>query len=89
MISFTKSLAAELAPYNINVNTVCPGVVYTPGSPFWESKETFDKVVAETVPLRREQTIEDIAKAVIFLASEDSKNITGESLHIDGGRVML
>jgi 3-oxoacyl-[acyl-carrier protein] reductase len=89
VIHLTKSLAAELARYNINVNSVCPGYVYSGDSAFYESKEEFDKWVVANVPLRREQTIEDIAKAVVFLSSEDSKNITGESIHVDGGMVML
>jgi NAD(P)-dependent dehydrogenase (short-subunit alcohol dehydrogenase family) len=91
-INLTQSLAQELGPKNINVNAVCPGLVRTPmmehlvgmleraGRP-----RTVDPIIATACPLRREQTPEDIGMAVAFLASEDAKNITGQSLNVDGG----
>ena len=101
VIYFTKTLAMELAEHNINVNCICPGLLYTP---FWkrglaaqlarlteakgmEPKDFFLKWVSG-VPLKREQTPEDIGRAVVFLASEDAKNITGQSLNVDGGMVI-
>ena len=49
--------------------------------------EFFDKYVVSEVPLQREQTPEDIGRAVVFFASEDAKNITGQTLNVDGGMV--
>jgi NAD(P)-dependent dehydrogenase (short-subunit alcohol dehydrogenase family) len=102
-ISFTKSLAAELAKYNINVNCVCPGIVYTQfhegeGSQFVRlrpeargltSREYFEKFVVSRMPFKRAQTPEDIGHAVAFLVSEDAKNISGQTLSVDGGAAML
>lgn len=104
VIYFTKSLAGELGEHNINVNCVCPGVVYTP---FWKAlashildiryapetkgmtpEDFFLKVIVEPhTPLKRPQTPEDIGRAVVFLVSEDAKNITGQALSVDGGRI--
>ena len=53
-----------------------------------EPKEVFMRYVNRLVPLGREQTAEDIGRAVAFFASEDAKNITGQSLNVDGGIVM-
>ena len=101
-IHLARSLATALAEHNINVNCVCPGIIYTP---LWEgfgalftrllpkakgmtSKEYFDKFLVPRVPLKREQTVEDIGHAVVFLVSEDARNITGQALNVDGGMVM-
>lgn len=99
VIQFTMTLALQLAEFNINVNGVCPGVLYTPlyersvprriqatpGAEGLTPKEFFDKYVAPIVPLRRGQTAEDIGRAVVFFASEDARNITGQTLNVDGG----
>ena len=103
VIHFTKGLAGELAEHNINVNSVCPGAVYTG---FVEAgaaqflrlypdeakgmtpREYFDKLFVSRAPLKRGQTAEDIGHAVVFLVSEDARNITGQSLNVDGGLVM-
>ncbi len=103
IISLTQALAKELAPYNINVNAVCPGRIYTP---IWDSlgekiaqafpqkfsgmssREVFLAAVNANIPMKREQTEEDIANAVMFLASEEAKNITGQALSVCGGEVM-
>ncbi len=86
-IHFTRSLAMELAEHNINVNCVYPGNVWTPlmerrGA----SREDFYKKIASQTPLGRPQTPEDIGRAVVFLASEDAKQITGHVLNVSGGR---
>lgn len=93
-ISITQSAAGYLAPYNINVNAVCPGVVPTP---MWDE---IDRVQAErfglerggwirktidSVPLKRAATPGDLAAAVSFLLSEDADYITGQTLNVDGG----
>jgi meso-butanediol dehydrogenase / (S,S)-butanediol dehydrogenase / diacetyl reductase len=100
VINFTQSLAAELAPHNINVNAVCPGWIWTPIYNESEDlvrlaerqgitpREAFLEMVKTMCPMQREQTEEDIANAILFLASEAAKNITGQSINVDGGAVM-
>ncbi len=99
VISYTQSTALEEAKYDINVNAVCPGLLWTP---LWRriaarlgvhrdedrgltEREVFDKYVKERTPLGREQTPEDIGNAVAFLASDAAKNITGQALNVSGG----
>lgn len=94
VISITQSAAAYLAPYNINVNAVCPGVVPTP---MWEDIDKTQaarfgmqpgdwiKRTIENVPLKRAATPEDLAAAVSFLCSGDADIITGQALNVDGG----
>ena len=92
-INLTQSLALTLGHRNINVNAVCPGLVRTD---MWQNLEKMmrapadqpspvDQTIASNMPLRREQTPEDIGKAVAFFASDDARNITGQSLNVDGG----
>lgn len=83
VISLTKSLAFELAPYNINVNAVAAGSVATEATP--EEKK---KIVAPLVPLGRVGTAEDVAAAVLFLASPGASFITGEIMDVNGGTLM-
>jgi len=98
VIGLTQVLARELAPYNITVNAICPGIVYTK---MWEylsslrarelgmtPEEVFKKISTEHIPLGRPQTPKDIGNLVVFLASEEAKNITGQSINVDGGMVM-
>ncbi len=100
VVSWTQSHALELASYNINVNAICPGLLWTPmlqritqkraalevGPSMIErrAREYFDEL-AERVPLKREQTPEDIGKVAAFLASDDANNITGQAINVDGG----
>ena len=118
-ISITWSLARALAPYNVRVNCICPGHVYTPlwdkGAtarynevkqaaakgkklPYDVPLEEIEKLtprefwltyqVKPITPLGREQTARDMGRAVVFFVSVDAKNITGQTLHVDGGMVM-
>jgi len=102
-IQYTHLLAIELGSYNINVNAVCPGVIWTP---IWESiavnhieqnpnlknmspKEVFDEfAVKARTPLGRAQTPEDIGNTVAFFASENSSEITGQALNVNGGATL-
>lgn len=94
VISITQSAAGYLAPYNINVNAVCPGIVPTP---MWDE---IDRVQTERfglprggwiqktidgIPLKRAATQQDLAAAVSFLCSDDADYITGQTLNVDGG----
>jgi len=100
-ISLTQSLASALGRENVNVNAVCPGLLWTP---MWEKLEgmfrrddspevvseraAFDAYIQASCPLGREQTPEDIGAAVAFLVSDDARNVTGQSLNVDGGIFM-
>jgi len=78
IIHYTRALAQELGPYNINVNAIAPGVIRT-------GRLGDRSHLAETIPLRREGTIEDCAKVVEFLATDMSDYVTGRTIIIDGG----
>ena len=83
LIGLTKSLAKELAGRNILVNAIAPGYIETD-----MTRKLNDKVkekLLELIPIRRLGTINDVAKTVLFLASEDSDYITGSVISLDGG----
>ena len=83
IVGFTKSIALELARYNINVNAIMPGLIDTPllrGIP-----EKYLKPMIEGVPLKRVGQPEDIANVAAFLASDDSSYMTGTILEVTGG----
>lgn len=97
IINITQSAALALAPYRINVNAVCPGIVPTP---MWDSidkdranlfgarpGEAMSAFINQ-VPLKRAATPEDLAGAVTFLCSSDADYITGQALNVDGGYEM-
>ena len=84
VIMLTQVLAAELSQYNIRVNAVAPGLVQTRLSQgLWEDEERYKKTIART-PLRRMGQPEDIAGAIVFLASDAAQYITGHTLVVDG-----
>ncbi|MFU8815800.1 MAG: SDR family NAD(P)-dependent oxidoreductase [Pseudomonadales bacterium] len=108
VVSYTHTLAEQLGEHGINVNAVCPGIVYTdawagnaeravkmfPEFRGMDPKTWFEGIargdypeIFDRTPLRRPQTVEDVAKATVFLASDDADNITGQSLMVDGGMV--
>ena len=81
----TKCMAVEWAPYNINVNAVGPGLTRTAFSqPIWSNPEV-EKQILVRIPKGRIAEPEEIVGAVLFLCSEDSGFITGESIYVDGG----
>jgi len=94
IISLTQSTALALAPYRINTNAVCPGIVPTP---MWEKIDEdrgrlFGARPGEAmaafinqVPLKRAATAEDVAAAVAFFCSSDADYVTGQALNVDGG----
>jgi acetoacetyl-CoA reductase/3-oxoacyl-[acyl-carrier protein] reductase len=87
VVGFTRSLARELAPFHINVNAVCPGAIRTRAHDRLP-KEVIDKV-RTSVPMGFVAEPEDVAGVVAFLASDDARYITGQSILIDGGRWMI
>jgi 3-oxoacyl-[acyl-carrier protein] reductase len=89
VLSVTKGFATQYGASNINVNAIAPGMVQTQF--FAAMGDKADKIfteVAGMAALKRNQTVEDIAAAVAFLASDVAKNITGQCLHVDSGMVM-
>jgi 2-deoxy-D-gluconate 3-dehydrogenase len=81
----TKALAQELAPFNIQVNAIAPGMVRTKFSePFWSNSEIYDQII-KTIPLGRIAEPADVAWSVLFLCSQASDFITGQTLTVDGG----
>ncbi|MDQ3249167.1 MAG: SDR family oxidoreductase [Chloroflexota bacterium] len=102
LINFAQCAAKDLAPYNIRVNTLNPGMVDTPlNRSIWaahcrtlppDQQPTFEAWGAEkikrVVPLNRWQQPEDIAALAVFLASARANNITGQTMNVDGGFVM-
>ncbi|MBI3399639.1 MAG: 3-oxoacyl-[acyl-carrier-protein] reductase [Deltaproteobacteria bacterium] len=83
VIGFTKSLAREVAPYNIRVNAVAPGFIETDMTK--ELDQGHRKKFLDMIPLGKFGTAEEVAQTVIFLASDKSHYITGQTIQIDGG----
>ena len=93
-IGLTQSVANEFAKDHVNVNAICPGIVFTP---MWEKQlddyvslkgynpDDMQAELVRKIPMDRLQTEEDIANAVLFLVSDMSKNITGQALMVTGG----
>lgn len=87
VIGFTRSLARELAPFRINVNAVCPGVTKT--RVIERIPDEILEQIRKSIPLGFFADPEDIAAAAAFLASDDSRYMTGQSVVVDGGRWMV
>jgi len=101
VIVLSQAVAVQLAPYNVNVNTICPGLIWTsmsvvagkimsrtyPQFKDMNPTEVFNESIRTRVPLGRPQSPEAIGNAVIFLASDEASEITGQALNVDGGTV--
>ena len=87
LLTYTKSLAKELAPYGVRVNGVAPGVIATPYHERHSSPELFQKFVA-SIPLGRAGTAEEVADVIVFLASPAARYLTGETIEVNGGMWM-
>ena len=102
VITFTRVVAKELAPHGITANAICPGVLYTdfwqklaqhiadtnPAFKGMTARLVFERREHDIVPMKCEQTPEDIGNAAVFLASDEARYITGQALMVDGGCVM-
>jgi len=86
LVAMSKSLAIEYAKKNINVNCISPGFIKTAMTD--KIDEKFKEVIVSKIPSARLGEPEDIANAVLFLASENSNYINGETLHVNGGMYM-
>lgn len=88
IMMFMKSISQELAPYKIRVNSVSPGAIKTPINKEVWSDPTKYQGLLELIPYKRIGTPQDVAKAVAWLASDDSDYVNGETLYIDGGMTL-
>lgn len=92
VISFSKSVAREVAKNGVTVNVVCPGPTDTPlirgMAEEMGSSERFMDALTRAIPLKRLATPDDIAPAIAFLASEEARFITGQTLSVSGGLTM-
>ena len=86
LVAMSKSLAIEYAKKNINVNCISPGFIKTAMTD--QIDEKFKEVIVSKIPSARLGEPEDIANAVLFLASDNSNYINGETLHVNGGMYM-
>ncbi len=85
IVAMTEAMALELAPYNIRVNAISPGVIETPMiDPFKADPKAMEATLAQ-IPLRRVGKPEEVSNLVLFLASDASSYITGSTVVIDGG----
>ena len=87
IIAFTKSIAREVARYNINVNCVCPGPTDTPL--FASQPDKNKEALIRAIPFRRLGKPSDIAQAVVYFASDESDYVTGQVLSVSGGLTMV
>jgi 3-oxoacyl-[acyl-carrier protein] reductase len=88
ILAFTKSLSTELAPFNILVNSVAPGWVDTEMNDSVFADQSFREQVINAIPLRKIATAEDVAGAVLFLASNLAAHVTGATINVNGGSVL-
>ncbi|MGD0915874.1 MAG: SDR family NAD(P)-dependent oxidoreductase [Thermodesulfobacteriota bacterium] len=101
VIVFSQVMAIQLGPYNVNVNTICPGFVWTsmsviagkvmsktyPQFKDMNPTEVFNEIIRTRVPLGRPQTPDSIGNAAVFLASDEAEDVTGQAINVDGGVV--
>jgi NAD(P)-dependent dehydrogenase (short-subunit alcohol dehydrogenase family) len=103
VITLTRVVAKELAAHGVTVNAICPGILWTrfwqelaqfiadtnPAFKGMTARQVFEKRVADLVPLKCEQTPEDVGWTAVFLASDHARSITGQAIMVDGGSVMF
>ena len=87
MIGFYKSIALEVASRNINVNIVSPGFIISPMTDKLNDKQK--NVILDKIPMKRFGESNEIADLVYFLSSDESRYITGQNIHINGGMLMV
>lgn len=87
MIGFSKSLAAEVASRNVTVNCIAPGFIGTAMTDVLNDQQK--EAITTRIPAGRIGDPDDIAAAAVYLASEDAKYVTGQTLHVNGGMAMI
>ena len=86
MVGFSRSLAKELGSRNITSNVVAPGFIETDMTTFLNDDEKAQ--VSKNIPMKRFGTVEDVARCIVFLASDEANYITGQTISVDGGLFM-
>ncbi len=86
MVGFSRSLAKELGSRNITSNVVAPGFIETDMTTFLSDAEKQE--VSKNIPMKRFGSVEDVAKCIVFLASDEANYITGQTISVDGGLFM-
>ena len=86
MVGFSRSLAKELGSRNITSNVIAPGFIETDMTTFLNDDEKAE--VSKNIPMKRFGTVEDVARCILFLASDEANYITGQTISIDGGLFM-
>ncbi len=86
MVGFSRSLAKELGSRNITSNVVAPGFIETDMTTFLNDDEKVE--VSKNIPMKRFGTVGDVAKCIVFLASDEANYITGQTISVDGGLFM-
>ncbi len=86
MVGFSRSLAKELGSRNITSNVVAPGFIETDMTTFLNVNEKVE--VSKNIPMKRFGTVQDVAKCIVFLASDEANYITGQTISVDGGLFM-
>jgi len=87
LTGMTKALAQEVATRNVTINCVAPGFIATPMTDVLNEKQR--AAILDRVPAKRLGVPEDVASAVVFLASDEAGYVTGQTLHVNGGMVMI
>jgi glucose 1-dehydrogenase len=83
-----KSIAQEVAPYRIRVNSICPGAARTPiNTGAWSTPEAYEELM-KLVPYRRIGEVEDIGRVAAWLASDQADYVTSASIYVDGGMTL-
>jgi 3-oxoacyl-[acyl-carrier protein] reductase len=88
LITLTKGLAKELAPHNVRVNAVSPGVIDTPFHEVFSTPEMMQNFV-RTIPMGRVGSSREVANVIAFLASDSASYVAGETIEVNGGQLML
>lgn len=88
IIAYSKSVARFAAPYNINVNTVSPGNIYTPMTANWLSQPGAKENLEAQIPIRRIGEPEDVAAVYLFLASDRARHLVGVDINVSGGQLI-
>ena len=86
MVGFSRSLAKELGSRNITSNVVAPGFIETDMTTFLNDDEKVE--ISKNIPMKRFGTVNDVAKCIVFLASDEANYITGQTISVDGGLFM-
>lgn len=88
ILAYSKSVARFAAPYNINVNVVSPGNIYTPMTAEWLEQPGRKKELEQQIPIGRVGKPEDVAAMFVFLASDRARHIVGAEINISGGQLI-